>query len=165
MWTQWLNNVSIVIITRGFTIPHLLTLPSICHEPSSLIFLAASLDTARPSGQAKSTTSGVASLAEEDVFTLSCDLQSCATLCVNWEWTGGWSRAGPKPGPGGRGGGGGVGEVVRPPPPLQAEGPHFGHPLSQTFDKLWFNVWRLWHNNYLERILFVDFSVNYQPTV
>ena len=33
-------------------------------------------------------------------------------------------------------GGGGVGGVVRPPSPLQAEGRHFGHPLSQTFDQL-----------------------------
>ena len=42
------------------------------------------------------------------------------------------------------GGGGDVGGVVRPPPPpLQAEGPHFGHPMSPIFgqlEKLWLKV-------------------------
>ena len=81
MWT--VAYVSIVIITRGFTIPHLLTLTSICHEPSSLCHVI-------------------------------CGTQSWATLCVNWEWTGGWSRTGPYPGPGG---GRGRRSRTTPPPP------------------------------------------------
>ena len=31
---------------------------------------------------------------------------------------------------------GGGGGVIRLPPPLQAEDPHFGHPLVQTFHQL-----------------------------
>ena len=44
----------------------------------------------------------------------------------------------------GGGGGGGVGGVVRP--PLQAEGPHFGHPISKTFAQLHNNIGSTFHD-------------------
>ena len=50
----------------------------------------------------------------------------------------------PGPWPGGGGGGGGSEEsYALPPPPMQAEGPHFSHPLSPIFgqlEKLWLKV-------------------------